>query len=193
MDKKQNIKKLNEIIEKEYQNKRLVLGNGSINSKVVLIGEAPGKNEVEKKKPFVGAAGKYLDEFLEILNLDKEDIYITNVVKYRPTKKSKKTGGDINRTPTKEEINNFKEYLFKEISIIEPSIIVTLGNVPFKAILENDNLKIGNYHGKEINKKILDKNYIIYPLYHPAAVIYNRSLKDDYINDLKGLKNIINN
>ncbi|NBI08315.1 uracil-DNA glycosylase [Senegalia massiliensis] len=191
MDKQTNMNRFNKTIEKKFNEKRLVLGNGSVDSKIILIGEAPGKNEVEQRKPFVGAAGKYLNEFLEILKLDRKDIYITNVVKYRPTKKSKKTGRDINRTPIKEEINNFTDYLFEEISIIEPDLIVTLGNVPFKTILENNSVTIGNYHGKKTNKTIMGKEYIVYPLYHPAAVIYNRSIKDDYINDLKNLKNIL--
>lgn len=191
MDKQTNMNRFNKTIEKKFNEKRLVLGNGSVDSKIILIGEAPGKNEVEQRKPFVGAAGKYLNEFLEILKLDRKDIYITNVVKYRPTKKSKKTGRDINRTPIKEEINNFTDYLFEEISIIETDLIVTLGNVPFKTILENNSVTIGNYHGKKTNKTIMGKEYIVYPLYHPAAVIYNRSIKDDYINDLKNLKNIL--
>jgi len=191
MDKQTNMNRFNETIENKFNEKRLVLGNGSVNSRIIIIGEAPGKNEEEQKKPFVGAAGKYLNEFLDILKLDRRDIYITNVVKYRPTKKSKKTGRDINRTPNKEEINNFSDYLFEEISIIEPDIIVTLGNVPFKTILENNNVTIGNYHGEKINKTIMGKEYIVYPLYHPAAVIYNRSIKDDYIGDLKNLKKII--
>ncbi|WP_130808048.1 uracil-DNA glycosylase [Senegalia massiliensis] len=191
MDKQTIMNRFNENIEKKFNEKRLVLGNGSVDSRIILIGEAPGKNEEEKRKPFVGAAGKYLNEFLDILKLDRKDIYITNVVKYRPTKKSKKTGRDINRTPIKEEINNFSDYLFEEISIIKPDIIVTLGNVPFKTILESDSVTIGNYHGKKINKTIMRKEYIVYPLYHPAAVIYNRSIKDDYIGDLKNLKKII--
>ncbi|MBS4534196.1 uracil-DNA glycosylase [Clostridium sp. D2Q-14] len=189
MNKINKIKELNNILEKKY-NEKLVLGNGSVDSKIVLVGEAPGKNEVIKGKPFVGAAGKYLNEFLDILEIDREDIYITNTVKYRPTKINKKTGNEINRTPNKDEIEEFKAYLFKEISIIDPKIIIPLGNVPFKTIIENNNLTIGKYHGKVLNKDIHNKKYTIYPLYHPAAVIYNRSIKKDYIRDLNNLKKI---
>lgn len=190
MSKESMIEELNNTIKEKFKNKKLVIGDGSVNSRIILIGEAPGKNEVEKEKPFVGAAGKYLDEFLNILELNRKDIYITNTVKYRPTKINNKTGNEINRTTKKSEIEEFKEYLYKEISIIKPRIIVTLGNTPFKGIMEDDNYNIGIYHGKKLNKKINDRNYIIYPLYHPAAVIYNKSIKDDYINDLYNLKKV---
>ncbi|MBS4536831.1 uracil-DNA glycosylase [Clostridium sp. D2Q-11] len=192
MNKEQNIKELNNIVEEKFRDETLVLGYGSVHSKIVLIGEAPGKNEVEKGKPFVGAAGKYLDEFLDILELDRKDIYITNTVKYRPTKISDKTGNKINRTPKKNEIEKFREYLYKELSIIGPTIIVTLGNIPFKTVMNNDNITIGSYHGKPLEKEIDNTIYTIYPLYHPAAVIYNRSIKEQYINDLHNLKKVLN-
>lgn len=190
MNKREKINQLNNIMEEKFKEEKLVLGYGSMDSKIILVGEAPGKNEVLKGKPFVGAAGKYLDEFLDILKLHRNDIYITNAVKYRPTKASKKTGNKINRTPKRDEIEEFKEYLFREISIIDPKFIVSLGNVPFKTIIEDNSLNIGTYHGKTLEKKINNKEYIIYPLYHPAAVIYNRSIKEDYINDLNNLKKI---
>lgn len=190
MHKNNEINMLNQEIKSEFKEEKLVLGYGNSNSKIVIIGEAPGKKEVELEKPFVGAAGKYLDEFLEILDIDREDIYITNTVKYRPTKKSKKTGNKINRPPKKKEINKFLSYLYREINLIDPIMIVTLGNVPLRAVVKND-IKIGDNHGKLIKKKILNKMYNIYPLYHPAAIIYNRSLKENYIEDLERLKNII--
>jgi DNA polymerase len=186
------LKTLNKRILTENSDKEIVLGSGDVNSKIVLIGEAPGAKEVEFKKPFVGQAGKYLEEFLNILQLNREDIYITNTVKFRPTRKSSKTGKDINRAPTSKEIERFKQYLFDEIQIIDPNIIVTLGNVPLKAVIENKNLQISSIHGQLIKGMINDKQYNIFPLYHPAAVIYRKELKEVYLNDLNKLKTVLN-
>lgn len=186
------LEELNNQILNKYHDKEIVLGEGYSYSPIVLIGEAPGAKEVELKKPFVGQAGKYLKEFLEILEIKREDIYITNVVKFRPTKESKKTGGKINRPPTEKEIEIFKEFLFAEISIVSPSIIVTLGNTPLKAILGDNLVKIGDFHGKEIKTIINQQSYCVFPLYHPAAVIYNRKLKETYLEDLNNLKRVLN-
>lgn len=188
--KDRQLEELNKKILDEYKDKEIVLGNGSINSKIVLIGEAPGAKEVEEKLPFVGKAGKYLEEFLQILELDRTEIYITNTVKFRPTRISSKTGGDINRAPSKQEINDFKEFLFDEIAIIKPKVIVTLGNVPLKTVKSDENAKIGDLHGKNSKVIINDSEYNLFPLYHPAAVIYRRELKEVYHNDLEILKEI---
>src|SRR5699024_11639483 len=120
--KKEKLKRLNEEITMDYNEKTIVLGNGKIDSPILLIGEAPGKNEEKLGKPFVGQAGKYLEEFLEVLELGKEDLYITNVVKYRPTKKSKRTSGVINRTPTMKEVLVYIDYIIEKISIYEIEI-----------------------------------------------------------------------
>lgn len=189
--KEKQIIQLNKQIIEEYKGKRIVLGQGKINSSVLLIGEAPGRNEEESGKPFVGQAGKYLEEFLEVLELDRKELYITNVVKYRPTRKSKKTGGLINRTPTKKEVLEFTSYLIEEIDILEPKVIVTLGNTPLKSIY-NEKAKIGDLHGQVINVNIKDTKYKLCPLYHPAAIIYRQELKKVYLNDLKGIKSIVN-
>lgn len=188
--KQKKLNNLNERIKEQFKDKELVFGDGSVNSLVMLIGEAPGANEVKQKKPFVGQAGEQLKEFLSILKLKREDLYITNVVKFRPTKISKKTGNLINRAPNKREINAFKEFLFEEIDIIKPKIIVPLGNVPLKAIFDSD-LQISKEHGKMLEANIKGSIYKIYPLYHPAAVIYRRELKKVYIEDLLRLKDVI--
>ncbi|RKD30857.1 uracil-DNA glycosylase [Thermohalobacter berrensis] len=191
--KQEAIAKLNKKLKDNFIEKELVFGNGNLDSKIILIGEAPGAKEVELKKPFVGQAGKYLEEFLNILELERKDIYITNVVKFRPTKASSKTGRKINRAPTKKEINQFKDYLIEEINIINPKIIVTLGNVPLKT-LTDDNVSIGKVHGKNLNVIIKNNNeYLLYPLYHPAAVIYRKQLKQTYIDDLHNLKKVLKN
>ncbi|KRQ85807.1 Uracil DNA glycosylase superfamily protein [Caloramator mitchellensis] len=185
------------LLKKEYEDlarerlgveQKIVFGEGNIGAKIMLIGEAPGRFEEEMGRPFVGQAGKNLDEFLKILDLKREDIYITNVVKFRPFKVNEKTNKKSNRPPSKKEIEVSKVILFKEIDYIKPGIIVTLGNVPLKAIV-SDKASIGEYHGKIIKVN----GYTIFPLYHPASIIYNRSLYDVYIDDLKELRKVLKN
>ncbi len=120
----------------------------------MLIGEAPGSKEVELGEPFVGqAGGKHFQEFLDILGINREDVYITNTVKYRPTRKNPKTGRLSNRTPpTTKEIEDFKDYLMEEIEIIAPKIIVTLGNTPLKCLFDKET-NIGEVHGELLYKK----------------------------------------
>jgi len=177
-------KKLAENAEKTFPKRKLVYGGGKINSDIMLIGEAPGGEEEKQGKPFVGSAGKNLNKFLEIIELDRENIYITNVVKIRPFKLSPKTNRPVNRPPNKEEIDFFKEYLYNEIEVVNPKIIVTLGNVALKTVLKNNKALIGDFHGKICNGNI-------FPLYHPASIIYNQKLKETYLSDLKKLKEIL--
>lgn len=187
MVKEERIKALNEKIINSYPNEKLVLGHGNLNSPIMLIGEAPGAKEIELGQPFVGQAGKHLEEFLQVLEIKREDIYITNSVKYRPTKVNPKTGRFSNRTPTIKEIEDFREFVFEEIDIINPKIIVTLGNIPLKSLLEKS-IKIGEVHGRLESIYINGNPYSLFPLYHPAAVIYNRDLREVYISDLHKLK-----
>ncbi|QEK10899.1 uracil-DNA glycosylase [Crassaminicella thermophila] len=163
----------------------IVFGEGNPDASIVLVGEAPGAKEIELKRPFVGQAGKNLEEFLEVLELKREDIYITNVVKIRPYKINEKTGRKSNRAPNQEEIKKYEKYLFEEINIIKPKVIVTLGNVPLKSILKDKKATIGSKHGTVIE---MDK-FFVFPLYHPASIIYRRELKNIYLEDLYKLKN----
>lgn len=172
------------IREKLGVNSRIVFGGGNENAKVVLIGEAPGEKEEETGKPFVGSSGKYLDEFLNIIGLKREEIYITNVVKIRPYKINPVTGRKSNRPPKKIEVEVSLETLYKQINILNPNIIVTLGNVPLKAMMKDKRVRIGKYHGEAI---IMEK-YILFPLYHPASIIYNRALYEIYLEDINKLK-----
>ena len=147
----------------------LVFGEGNADSPVLmLIGEAPGEQEALKLRPFVGKAGKNLDQFLQTLELRREEIYISNVVKIRPSKISP-AGRIVNRPPTREEKALFTPWLMKEIALVRPRAIVTLGNVALQAFVDD---VIGNRHGR----------------YHPASVIYNHSLKTVYAQDLQTLK-----
>ncbi|MDO4301515.1 MAG: uracil-DNA glycosylase [Clostridia bacterium] len=185
------MKAFNEQMEKEskkfFGERRVVFGEGKINAEIMLIGEAPGGEEDRLGRPFVGKAGKNLDEFLEIVGLEREDLYISNVVKLRPFKLSPKTNKPVNRPPNKEELDFFVPLLYKEIELVKPKLIVTLGNFALKNVLMNQKVSIGDYHGRLIEtdgKKI-------FPLYHPASVIYDRAKGPVYIEDLHKLREIL--
>ncbi len=161
-----------------------VLGEGSHDAKIIFVGEAPGKNEAKTGRPFCGAAGKILDELLQSINLERKDIYITNIVKDRPPE---------NRDPTPEEIKAYAPFLDKQLEIMKPSIIATLGRFSMvyimeKAGLARDVLTIGQAHGKVFEGNLGWGKVCIIPLYHPAAAIYNRQLKDTLLKDFKILK-----
>ncbi|HUP26500.1 MAG TPA: uracil-DNA glycosylase [Candidatus Limnocylindrales bacterium] len=147
---------------------QLVFGTGNADADIVLIGEAPGKNEDLKGEPFVGAAGKFLNEMLAMINLSREDIYITNIVKYRPPE---------NRDPLPEEKQAFLPYLKEQMDVIEPKLIVTLGRHSMDSLLPG--LKITQVHGQP--KRLNGRVYL--PLFHPAAALYNRELKQTLIDD----------
>jgi len=181
-----NIKKfMDEYFKKDVP---LVFGDGMPDAKIALVGEAPGKNEVEKGKPFVGQAGKNLYEFMEILELKREEIYITNVVKFRPYKVNNKTKSISNRPPTKEEIKISEPFLKKELEILDPKLIVSLGNVPLKCLTGYESATIGEYHGKPLEINFTGETMILFPLYHPASIIYRAELKKVYLEDLYKLK-----
>ena len=185
------MKAFNEQMEKEsravFGDRRIIFGNGKINAEIMLIGEAPGGEEEKQGKPFVGKAGKNLDEFLEIVGLDREDLYISNLVKLRPYKLSPKTQKPVNRPPNKEELEFFVPLLHREIELVNPKLIVTLGNFALKNVLMDQKASIGDYHGK-----LTEKNgKRIFPLYHPASVIYDRAKGPVYIEDLHKLREIL--
>lgn len=168
-----------------YSGHTIVYGEGDIHAKLMMIGEAPGGDEEKQGRPFVGKAGKNLSSFLEVVGLVREEIYITNVVKLRPTKESPKTKRLVNRPPSKDEIAFFLPYLQQEIAQIAPQWIVTLGNVPLRAVTNDAKANIGDYHGKAV---ALAEGQKLFPLYHPAAVIYNRDLNEVYQQDLQTLR-----
>ena len=168
-----------------YKENIIVFGEGAENPALMMIGEAPGGDEEKQGRPFVGKAGKNLSAFLEVVGLKREEIYISNVVKLRPTKESPKTGKAVNRPPSAEEIAFFLPYLLEEIKVISPKVVVTLGNVPLKAVTGERKAVIGDYHGKPTP---LADGRTLFALYHPAAVIYNRALQATYDEDLLALK-----
>jgi DNA polymerase len=158
---------------------QLVFGAGNPDADIVFIGEAPGKNEDLQGKPFVGAAGKFLDEMLEMINLQRKDIYITNIVKYRPPG---------NRDPLPEEKKAFLPYLQAQLEIIQPKVVVTLGRHSMNCFLPD--LQISKCHGEPKRIKIQMKEHdgdtmvlVILPLFHPAAALYNGSMRQTLIDD----------
>lgn len=169
-----------------------VYGYGPKNAKVILIGEAPGKDEVKYGRPFVGKAGAVLDNILNKTGIKREELYITNVIKYRLMKEGSKKGCYKNRPATSEEINIMLQWLKEEIDLINPVLILTLGNVPLKALSILNNcgiLKIGDCHGKPF---YYEKATHI-PLYHPAGQIYNRDLKAVFEEDFKRVREFLQN
>lgn len=164
-----------------------VIGQGDHNAEIMFIGEAPGKNEAQQGRPFCGSAGKILDELLDSIGIKREKVYITNIVKDRPPQ---------NRDPLPEEIEIYSPFLDRQIKIIQPKIIATLGRYSMcyimqKVGLENEIQPIGKMHGKVFeNGKFGDLNIKIIPLYHPAASIYNQALKEVLLEDMRKLNNI---
>jgi DNA polymerase len=153
---------------------RAVFGDGNAESKIIFIGEAPGKKEDEGGKPFIGAAGKFLDEMLLGIGMKRDDIYITNIVKYRPPN---------NRDPEPKEKEDCNEWLINELKIISPKLIVFLGRHSMTRFFPMD--KISDLHGKLLVKSVpeLDKKQAFLPLYHPAAALYNGGMRETLIKD----------
>ena len=170
-----------------HRGREFVPGFGDAGADIVLIGEAPGKNEIEEGRPFVGRAGKNLDEFLSAVGIERSRVYITNAVKFRPVRVSEK-GTVSNRTPSREEIFAERDLLLEEVSEISPSFVVTLGNTPLRSWLGDMKASIGDMHGRAFETS---GGMILFPLYHPASIIYNRALKDTYYEDLRALAGLV--
>ncbi len=168
----------------------MVYGEGKMDADVMLIGEAPGAEETRLHRPFVGKAGKNLDEFLKAIDKKRYDIYISNVVKFRPFKVSEK-GRLSNRPPKREEIELMLPLLRREIEFVAPKVVVTLGNVPLRAVSGQSSLTIGSCHGQQMNAQALSHGFSLFALYHPASIIYNRALGEVYGEDLVKLKSYL--
>jgi len=163
--------------ELSSQATQLVFGEGNPDSEMVFIGEAPGKNEDIQGKPFVGAAGKFLNQLLEMINISREDVYITNIVKYRPPN---------NRDPLPEEKSAFMPYLDQQLTIIQPKLVITLGRHSLSCFLPQ--LIISQVHGQP--KRFKGRVYL--PLFHPAAALYNGGLRQTLIDDFVKIPLILN-
>ena len=155
---------------------QLVFADGNPDAEIVFIGEAPGKNEDLQGKPFVGAAGKFLDEMLEMIGLQRKDIYITNIVKYRPPN---------NRDPLPEEKSAFLPYLESQLEVMQPLVTITLGRHSLNCFLPD--LQIGQVHGQPKRYK----GRVFLPLFHPAAALYNGAMRQTLIDDFALIPAII--
>jgi DNA polymerase len=164
-----------------------VIGEGSHDAHVMFIGEAPGKNEAATGKPFCGAAGRVLDELLAHIALPRKEAYITNIVKDRPPQ---------NRDPLPEEIAAYAPFLDRQIAIIRPKVIATLGRFSMAYIMERLGLgaqlaTIGQLHGKVLSATMPWGEIRIVPLYHPAAAIYDQRKKDTLKKDMEVVKKLL--
>ncbi|MDO8508947.1 MAG: uracil-DNA glycosylase [Nanoarchaeota archaeon] len=164
----------------------LVFGKGKGDVEILFIGEAPGRNEDLQGVPFVGAAGKNLDKLLHEVGLSLDDVYIANILKYRPPE---------NRGPLPSEIKAHTPYLLKQIKAIRPKVICSLGNYATKFFLAgtdvdkmNEQEGITKIHGKPREIELDGMKLKLIPLFHPAAIIYNRSLIAEWEKDLEIVK-----
>ena len=182
VDKKlDNLKKLISDVkgcELKKNANNLVFSDGNNKSKIMIVGEGPGANEDKEAKPFVGRAGQLLDKMLQAINLSRKNVYITNVVNYRPPE---------NRKPTEKEIARYLPFLNKHIEIISPKIILLLGSTALRAVL-GDNVVISKARGKWYEKKINGRIIHILPTFHPAFLMRQPDQKKFSWIDLKMLK-----
>jgi uracil-DNA glycosylase len=154
-----------------------VPGEGNPDAALLFIGEAPGAEEDKQGRPFVGAAGRFLEEMLASIGLDRSDVFITNVVKYRPPS---------NRDPEPDEIEASWPYLEEQIAIIKPKLIVTLGRHAMNRFLPDQ--LISRIHGQPKRRD----GRVYYPLYHPAAALYNGSMREVLLSDFSRIPKVLN-
>lgn len=159
----------------------MVFGKGNPDAYIMFIGEAPGEKEDQQGIPFVGAAGKQLDKLLNSIGLTLDECYIANILKYRPPE---------NRDPAIDEIERHTPYLIEQIKIIRPKIIATLGNFSTKFVLSKFMIKemrkiagVSSLHGKVQHVEVDGMQFTVIPLYHPAAVLYKPSIREDLEKD----------
>jgi uracil-DNA glycosylase len=159
----------------------VVPGEGSAEAEIMFIGEGPGQREDELGRPFVGAAGKFLDELLAMVNIKREDVYIANVIKCRPPG---------NRDPLPEEVESCWPWLVEQIKIIDPKLIALLGKHALEKFLPNQ--KISQVHGKALRRSIPEIGpRVFYALYHPAAALYQGSMRSILIEDFKKIPAVL--
>lgn len=151
---------------------QLVMGDGNPDADIVLIGEAPGKAEDEQGLPFVGASGKFLSEMLAAAGIKREDVYITNILKYRPPN---------NRDPLPEEKKEFWPFLLRQLEIINPKVVITLGRHSGAYFIPD--LVISRDHGHARTVRYHEHEFLVIPLYHPAAALYNGGMRQTLVQD----------
>ncbi len=164
-----------------------VVGEGDHDAKMMFVGEAPGQNEAKTGRPFCGASGKFLTELIESIGLKREQVYITNIVKDRPPE---------NRDPTPTEIEAYGAFLDRQVEIIQPKVIATLGRYSMAYILKHFDLDlelepISRIHGKEFSAKASYGPISIVTLYHPASALYNGGMRGTHKKDFEVLKKFV--
>mgnify|MGYP002359782145 CR=1 FL=1 len=160
---------------------RAVPGVGSATARIVFVGEAPGKKEDETGEPFVGAAGKFLNEMLASVGLNRDDTYITNVVKYRPPN---------NRDPLPEEVSACWSWLRAQIELIDPKVIILLGRHALERFVPGKRISVE--HGRAFRRTVPDLGtYVFFALYHPAAALYNGSMRETLMKDFSKIPKIL--
>jgi len=186
MDKKEKIKNLKEKMEKDMSlplrkgATNLVFGEGDCNAEILFIGEGPGYWEDQKARPFVGNSGSLLNRLLQTIKLNREDVFITNIVFFRPPN---------NRAPLPEEINAFKPYIDGIIDIIDPKMIITLGRFSMTKFIPN--VFISSVHGRIFNIKWNGRDKMVIPMYHPAAALRNGNVMNIIKNDFLKIPDIL--
>jgi len=191
-------KKLQEIEEDILKNlkcelkdmaQNLVFGKGNPKADILFIGEAPGAKEDEQGIPFVGKAGKDLDSQLNKIGLSLEDVYIANILKYRPPK---------NRDPNPDEMLKHTPFLVEQIKVIKPKVICTLGNFSTKFVLANGDVKemkkvegVDKLHGKIIEVEFFGEKIKVFPIHHPSSIIYSKDRRKWFGEDFLELERIL--
>ena len=165
----------------------VVTGEGSLEAELMFVGEAPGEKEAKTGRPFVGASGRFLSELLDSIGLKREDVYITNIVKDRPPG---------NRDPSQEEIDLYAPFLLRQIEIIQPKMIATLGRFAMDFLLETFQMpqageKIGALHGQALKAQADFGELWVVPLYHPAVALYAQEKREVLLQDFQTLKRIL--
>ena len=188
MDKQQKLEEIAKQVEKcrkcgLYKTATCAVpGEGNPEAEVMFIGEGPGYYEDQEGRPFVGQAGKLLDELLQLIKLPRQKVFIGNVVKHRPPG---------NRDPLPEEIKACRPFLDEQIQIIEPKIIVTLGRFSLNKFLPGET--ISRIHGQARFIDFLGKRYIVIPMYHPAAALRSAKIMEEIKADFKKIKMFLEN
>lgn len=189
---RKRLKKLAEADSPQGEYSFPVFGCGDEGANILLVGEAPGAEETKRETPFVGKAGRQLDALFSLFGVLREQVYITNVVKYRPVVRGARS--TRNRTPGRAEIEGALPLLAGEIKLLSPRWILTLGNTPLRAICAlagEKPLTIGAAHGTAIPLHIARTSVVLIPLYHPASVIYNPALKETLRADAENVRRVL--
>jgi uracil-DNA glycosylase family 4 len=164
-----------------------VVGEGDANARIMFVGEAPGAEEAKTGRPFVGRAGEVFEQLLHSIALERREVYVTSILKDRPPG---------NRDPRSEEIQMYKPFLLRQIEVIRPQIIATLGRFALGVILKEfdtpqGKAKLGDLHGKVLHAQAPYGEVIVIPLYHPAAVFYNPALQETMEADFQALARLV--